>query len=302
MYLLAEVFPFLKKVRLPVDRDQAMLLLTAFMLVMLGVDTYLAHSISGTIRPGEWIPILFGPAAGALLGLAGLVALRKRMAANIAATVVFLASVAVGVLGSYYHLARAVVSAAPAGQQLTAAILLYAPPILGPLTFALVAVLGLSAAWQEEEVDSGRLRLFGGLRLKMPLSKTRAYFLLVALFNLATLISSVIDHARTNFENPWLWLPTIAGAFATLVSLFIALAEKPGRGDLAVFVAAMLLMMAVGAVGAVLHVLTNRTGQGAVIIERMIRGAPVLAPLLFANMGLLGLIVLLDPRNPKDSK
>jgi len=302
MYLLAEVFPFLKKVRLPVDRDQAMLLLTAFMLVMLGVDTYLAHSISGTIRTGEWIPILFGPAAGALLGLAGLVALRKRMAANIAATVVFLASVAVGVLGSYYHLVRAVVSAAPAGQQLTAAILLYAPPILGPLTFALVAVLGLSAAWQEEEVDSGRLRLFGGLRLKMPLSKTRAYFLLVALFNLATLISSVIDHARTNFENPWLWLPTIAGAFATLVSLFIALAEKPGRGDLAVFVAAMLLMMAVGAVGAVLHVLTNRTGQGAVIIERMIRGAPVLAPLLFANMGLLGLIVLLDPRNPKDSK
>jgi len=289
-------------VRLPVDRDQAMLLLTAFMLVMLGVDTYLAHSISGTIRTGEWIPILFGPAAGALLGLAGLVALRKRMAANIAATVVFLASVAVGVLGSYYHLVRAVVSAAPAGQQLTAAILLYAPPILGPLTFALVAVLGLSAAWQEEEVDSGRLRLFGGLRLKMPLSKTRAYFLLVALFNLATLISSVIDHARTNFENPWLWLPTIAGAFATLVSLFIALAEKPGRGDLAVFVAAMLLMMAVGAVGAVLHVLTNRTGQGAVIIERMIRGAPVLAPLLFANMGLLGLIVLLDPRNPKDSK
>ncbi len=297
---LAEVFPFLNKVRLPLDRDQVVLLLTAFMLFMLGVDTFLAHSISGTIRPGEWIPILFGPAAGALLGLAGLIALRRRTAANIFASIVFLASLAVGALGTYFHLARAVIPAAPAGQQFTTAVLLYAPPVLGPLTFALVAVLGISAAWQEEKVDSGRLRLFGGLRLNMPLSKTRAYFLLVAVFTLATLISSVIDHARTNFVNPWLWLPTFAGAFATLAALFTGVIMKPTRGDLAVYTAAMLLMMAVGAVGAGLHVLANRTGQGALIIERMIRGAPVLAPLLFANMGLLGLIVLLDPRGPRE--
>ena len=31
------------------------------------------------------------------------------------------------------------------------------------------------------------------------------------------------------------------------------------------------------------------------VMERFIRGAPVLAPLLFANMGALALIAILDP-------
>ena len=45
----------------------------------------------------------------------------------------------------------------------------------------------------------------------------------------------------------------------------------------------------------VLHILLNLTTEGLVIQERFIRGAPFLAPTLYANMGLLGLLVLLDP-------
>ena len=45
-----------------------------------------------------------------------------------------------------------------------------------------------------------------GYRLQLPYSKTRGYFFLVSLGMLATLISSVLDHAHTNFSNPWLWL------------------------------------------------------------------------------------------------
>ncbi len=160
--------------------------------------------------------------------LAGLVALRNRMLANLIGTLVFLTSLAVGILGSYFHLQRAILPNAPAGEQISTLILLYAPPLLGPLTFALVAVLGISAAWQEEPVDSGRLHLLGDLRVSMPLPKTRAYFLLVALFILVTLISSVLDHARTNFENPWLWLPTVVGAFATFVTLAMGASESAG--------------------------------------------------------------------------
>ena len=51
----------------------------------------------------------------------------------------------------------------------------------------------------------------------------------------------------------------------------------------------------VGVVGAVLHVDDNLTTDNLFVTERFIRGAPVLAPLLFANMGTLGLIALLDP-------
>jgi hypothetical protein len=181
MYLLAEALPFLRRWRLlrrpPLNRDQVVLLMTALNLILLGLDTYLAHSISGTIRPGEWIPIIFGPVAGVLLLLAGLIALRQRQAANIIASLVCFASILVGILGSYYHLHRAILTTAPAGQQITALVLVYAPPLLGPLTFALVGLLGISAAWEEDPIDSGVLRLFGNLRVQMPLPKTRAYFL-----------------------------------------------------------------------------------------------------------------------------
>ena len=296
MYLLAEAFPIVRRMRVPVSRDQAVLLMAAFNEIMLGVDTYLAHSISGTIRAGEWVPILFGPAAGVLLLVAGLVALRRRTLANLVGSFVFLTSRGGGFLASYSPLPVGILPDAPAGQQLSTLILLYAPPLLGPLTFALVAVLGISAAWQEEPVDSGRLRLVGRLRVNMPLPKTRALFMLGALFILVTLISSVLDHARTNFANPWLWLPTLVGAFATFVALAMGAYQRLERGDILTYVAAMILLVVVGLVGAGLHVQRDLTGQGALLTERFIRGAPLLAPLLFANMGALGLIVLMDPQ------
>ncbi len=67
------------------------------------------------------------------------------------------------------------------------------------------------------------------------------------------------------------------------------------RGDVAVYGGAMAALILVGAVGSALHVLDNLTSTGEIVGERFLRGAPFLAPLLFANMGTLGLIVLLEP-------
>ncbi len=71
--------------------------------------------------------------------------------------------------------------------------------------------------------------------------------------------------------------------------------DRPTRGDIAMYVVAMLLLILVGLVGLVLHVQTDLTSRGVFVVERFIRGAPVLAPMLFANMGTLGLIAILDP-------
>ncbi len=302
--LLGEAIPIIKRIRIPITRDQAVLLLAAVNELVLGVDTYLAHSITGTLKPGEWIPVIFGTVSGLALLVAGLISLRKRMLANTIATLVFLASIAVGILGSYYHLNRALLPDAPAGQQITTFLLVYGPPLLGPITFALIGVLGISAAWEEDPVDSGQVRLLGNLRIKMPLSKTRAYFLMTALFILVTLLNSVLDHSRTNFVNPWLWLPTIVGAFAMLVTTAMGVYDRLERKDLITYIVTMVVMALVGLLGAYFHVGYNLTGQGAILTERFIHGAPVLAPLLFANVALLGLLILLNPvleeRKPKD--
>ncbi len=295
MYHLATVFPPLRRVRLPLTRDQVMLLMAAVNEIFLGIDIYMAHSISGTIVPNEWIPIIFGPLAGLLLILAGLIALRRRSLANVIANLVFLASIAVGILGAYFHLRRAALPAGPLTGRLSVNLLVWAPPVLGPLTFSLTGWLGISAAWTEDPPDSGTLVLLGGLRVHLPYSKTRAFFFITGLGTLATVISSVLDHARTNFVNPWLWVPTLAGIFGVVVAITLAALDNPTRSDLIVYTATMLLLIVVGVVGAYLHIRENLTAGGVVVTERFIRGAPVLAPLLYTNMGSLGLFALLDP-------
>ncbi len=296
MYHLATVFPVVKRLRLPFSRDQAMLLMLALNELLLGLETYLAHSTSGTIMPKEWIPIIFGPVAGILLFVTGLLAIKRRSLGAMLSSLVFFASIAVGLLGIYFHISRAILPLAPAGQRLSIPLIVWAPPLLAPLTFALVGWIGLSAVWPEMPIDSGRLTLPVGKQLALPFSKTNAFFIMVGLGCLATVISSVLDHARTNFENPWLWLPTGLGVFGTVAALLHGFIRTPRRSDLITFVAAMLLLVLVGLLGLALHVIRDLGLDNAIVVERFIRGAPFLAPMLFSDMGALGLVILLDPQ------
>ena len=113
---------------------------------------------------------------------------------------------------------------------------------------------------------------------------------------LATVISSVLDHARTDFSNPWLWVPTAVGVFAAVVAVVLGTLERPSRADLFTYLFAMLLMIVVGVVGLGLHISQNLSSQGVIVVERFIRGAPFLAPLLFTNIGAIGLIALMNPK------
>ena len=88
MYHLATIFPAIRKVKIPFSRDQLFLLMAAINEIFLGIDIYLAHMVSGTIVPNEWIPIIFGPSAGVLLLLAGLLAIKRRGIATIIAAVI----------------------------------------------------------------------------------------------------------------------------------------------------------------------------------------------------------------------
>lgn len=295
MYHLATILPIVRRVRIPFSRDQIMLLMIASNEFLLGLETYLAHLISGTIVPKEWIPIIFGPTAGILLVITGLIALRWRTLATLLANLVFLASIVVGLLGAYFHLMRAILPSAPAGAQVSIPLLIWAPPLLGPLTFSLVGLLGISAAWLENPPDSGILDFLGGIRLTLPYSKTRAYFFMVGMGSLATVISSVLDHARTNFANPWLWLPTSIGVFGTVVVVGLGALDEPKRNDLITYAVAMVLMVLVGVLGVVLHILRDLTSQGNIVSERFLRDAPILAPMLFSDIGTIGLIAMFNP-------
>lgn len=270
-----------------------MLLLAAGSEFLTGVDALLAHRAAGPLHGGEWIPAVFGPLAGLALVLAGILAFRRRTFASLTATIVFLLSTGVGVLGAYYHFLRAVLPHGPVGQRVVFDLFFWAPPVLGPLAFAFIGIFGTSAAWIEDPPNSGRLLLPAGLRLQLPYPKTNAYFYIASMGILIALISAALDHAATGLHNPWLWLPLAAGVFGTVVALVLGMTEEPAPADIWTYVAAMLLLMAVGAIGAFLHVRHDLATGGHVVPERFLVGAPFMAPLLFSNMGLVGLIALL---------
>ncbi|MBT4003200.1 MAG: hypothetical protein HOF10_07765 [Chloroflexi bacterium] len=296
MYHLATIFPKLKEIKLPLSRDQLVLVMVAINEIIVGVDIFLAHSISRTIVPYEWIPIIFGPIAGILLLISGAIAIRRRELATSIATLVFVSSILVGVLGSYFHIRRAFLLDAGFAQMFSIDLAIWAPPLFGPITFAGLGIYGLSAAFIEAPAGSGKLKLWGNKTLQMPFSKTRGYLFLVALGMLAMLVSSVFDHARTGFENPWLWLPTVVGIFAVVVAVVLGVADEINENDVKTYFVAMTLMMLTGLIGTALHIQTDLTSDFQFVQERFLRGAPFMAPLNFVNMGMLSLIVLLDPK------
>ena len=295
MYPLEIISPLFRKIRIPFTRDQIMLLMIALNEILLGFETYSAHIISGTIVPNEWFPIVLGPVCGVILVFSILIQKRMARIASILATASLGLSLLVGLLGTWFHVQRAYLEFAPAGARLTVSMIIWSPPVFAPLTFCLISILGFFTIWPETPSDSGKLMFPGGRSVNIGLSKTRFYFLLVGMGILATLVSSVLDHARTPFTNPWLWVPTGVGVFAGVVTAALGFIRKPGRVDLLVFTAAMFLMILTGILGLYLHIRHDLTSQGMVVLERFIRGAPPLAPMLFADMGALGLIVLLDP-------
>src|SRR5262245_30317051 len=273
-----------------------MLLLAAVSVALSGLDAWLAHRASGTIRGAEWLPAIFGPVAGAVLLVAGVIALRRRTLASLLATAVFAASIVVGIVGAWLHLQRAILPTGPAGQRVALDLFFWAPPVLGPLAFAFIGIFGTSAAWIEDPPGSGRLLLPGNLRLQLPYPKTNAYFYITATGVLIALVSSVFDHAATGFDDPWLWLPTAGGTFAAAVATMLGMIQRPTTADLWTYVGAMVLLLAIGPVGAVLHLRVDLSAGGYLILERLLRGAPLMAPMLFSNMGLVGLVALLPER------
>ena len=296
MYLLAEVLPCLRRIRLPLSRDQCFLLLAAFNQLFIALDIFLAHGVDGTIKPNESIPIVYGGLAGIALLSAGAIALRNRPVATLFANAVFAVGIVIGLLGAWLHLRRTVLLDSGLFSLETVSALIWAPPVIGPLFFILISVLGISAAWIESPVDSGILRLSRGRQIQMPYSKTRAYMLITAIFILATLLSSALDHARVRFDNPWVWLPVAVALFGCVACLFMGIVKRPNRGDITVHLTAMLLIVLTGLIGFVLHGETSLTASGAVVIERFLRGSPLLAPLQFCNVGLMGMLATLDPQ------
>ncbi|MCG3180388.1 MAG: hypothetical protein BIFFINMI_02748 [Phycisphaerae bacterium] len=287
LWSLGEVFEF----SAAISPQRIVLLFVAFNFGFLALEVFLSHGWSRRyfMVGYEWIPVLASP-LGALTAL--WLALRPRhgssaLSLHLAAMGLMLA---VGIVGFAMHMAAAI----GLGGHLTWDGVVYAAPLLAPLAFAGVALVGIVAAAEEDPTQPGRLRLLGGW-LAAPFSQQQHLHLLNGLGLLAATLLAIIDHSPASRQQPVVWTPTVTGFLLTGLVLHHAALRRPRRIEKVIYFWAMLGAMGLGVFGLAMHLTHDLAGTGQFSLKLLMQGAPPFAPLLFANMGLLGLLALIEP-------
>lgn len=113
-------------------------------------------------------------------------------------------------------------------------------------------------------------------------------------------VLSVTDHASNGFFARTEWIPVISSALATgflLVPLLVSVSRR--YLDLCLLV--MMAQALVGVLGFWFHLQANLVEPGADLFDKLVNGAPPMAPLLFPNLVGLALIGLwaLTPHLPE---
>ncbi|MCH7792199.1 MAG: hypothetical protein IID31_07965 [Planctomycetes bacterium] len=236
-------------------------------LAFLALDIYLAHSMNAFRHAAEWIPFVFSLAASVAL-LVGLVAQRPRVGHRIG-LVVGWAAVLVGVAGMIFHLDSHFFEAR------TIKSLVYTAPFVAPLAYTgigLLLILNRTTDASSEDWARWVLVLaLGGF---------------VGNFGL-----SLADHAQNGFFD---WREWLAVIFAAIGIGFLVTATflQPSLRFIQWCAGVMLAEIVIAIIGFVLHARANLHGPSASMFDNFVFGAPVFAPLLFANLALLALIGL----------
>lgn len=251
----------------------------------LAVDIFIAHASNGFAHWAEWVPFGFSLTATVLLASAMLLGgptphppqgegrdaegPRPRVARWLGLAVGY-GAVLVGVAGLLFHLDSQFF-----GQQ-TLKNLVYAAPFAAPLAYAGVGLLLIL----DRMVDARSV-------------EWARWVVLLALGGfIGNFVLSLTDHAQNGFFVRAEWIPVASSAMAVgiLVAVLLVYDNRPLLRLCAWVMGAQVV---VGVLGALLHGRTNLARPRQSLWEGFLYGAPVFAPLLFADLAILAVLALL---------
>jgi hypothetical protein len=241
-----------------------------FNLAGLAPDIFLAHNTNFFRHRTEYIPLAFSVASPILLMPAIVLLVRGKL--NWWRTLGYIVgwgSVFIGVAGLVLHLQSQFF------QQWTLASLVYAAPFAAPLAYTGIGLLLL----MNRMVDADQI--------EWPLW---VLFLAIGGFG-GNFIFSVTDHAQNGFYHRTEWIPVCSSALA-VGFMIVPLIIRVSRAFLRLCALLMLLQAVVGLLGFGLHLRADIHGVGPTLLDRIIYGAPIFAPLLFPDLVLLAFIGL----------
>ena len=232
-------------------------------------DIFLAHSTNQFRERSEYVPLFFSAAAAVTLALALSLRQSRPVLWRSIGHVTGWGAIAVGLTGVILHLDSQFFYVR------TLRSLTYAAPFAAPLAYTGLGLLLIAN------------------RLVRPGSREWAHWvLLLALGGFAgNFVFSLTDHAQNGFFNPVEWLPVASSAIA--VGFLLAPFLVPvTRAHLALCAVVLLAQAVVGVLGFGFHIAADLHAPGGTLLGRVLSGAPPMAPLLFPNLVVLGLIGL----------
>jgi len=251
-------------------------------LAFLALDIYIAHSVNRFRNAAEFIPLYYSFAAP--LALATVILLRwvwhfQAPWKDVGYLVGWLA-VGIGLAGVLFHLeSRFFVDH-------TLKSLTYAAPFTAPLAYSGLGFLLLV----NRMVDSRS-------------TEWAHWIIFLALGGFfGNFVLALTDHASNGFFLKTEWIPVISSAFATGF-LVVPLMFDVTRRFLDACLVVMLVQALVGILGFALHLEANLRAPGQNLFDRLVNGAPPMAPLLFPNLVALAFIGVwaLTPHLPETS-
>jgi hypothetical protein len=240
----------------------------------LAFDIFLAHSVNQFSKRAEWIPFFFSVTTPMIL-LIGLTQRKKRRAIWMTSGyLVGWMAILVGITGVILHLGSHFF------YERTIRSLTYSAPFAAPLAYTgLGFLLVMNRMVDSKTVEWAHWILFftlGGF--------------------LGNFVFSLTDHAQNGFFFAAEWIPVAASAIA--VGLLTApLILRVSRLFIDLCVGFLIIEATVGLWGFVLHAMGNLRGPSVHAFDNFIYGAPPMAPLLFPNLMVLGIIGLWQLRN-----
>ncbi len=258
------------------DRALLVELFVLFNLAGLIVDIFLAHSENHFRRDSEYVPLYFSVVATIVLAI--IVPLRARAPAvwrDVGHLVGWMA-VAIGLVGVVLHLDSRFFF------ERTIRSLTYAAPFAAPLAYAgLGLLLIVNRLVDPDSVEWAQWVLF------------------LALGGFAgNFVFSLTDHAQNGFFNPIEWVPVVTSAFA-VGFLLTPLATPITTAYLRLCALVLIVQALVGVVGFGFHAASALRQPGLTLFDRILSGAPPMAPLLFPNLVALAAIALWALANPR---
>jgi hypothetical protein len=237
----------------------------------LAPDIYLAHSLNHFRLPQEYMPLYFSLGAPVVL-LIGLLAWQvwgQVTLWRVLGQIVGWAAVGIGVLGLILHLESRFF------QELTLASLVYSAPFAAPLAYTALGLLLIMNRLVDADSE-----------------EWPRWVLLFALGGyVGNFVFSLADHASNGFYHATEWIPVAASGLA-VGFLTVPFAMAVSRRYLEVCAAVMLGQGVVGVLGFYYHLSADWHGPANSLFGNLVAGAPVLAPLLFADVMLLALLGL----------